>query len=177
MRETTDDLLELQALLDRSFGRSSAHLLSIMSAGRRLSAGRIAADLQQPVVLNVATVTTAGEPRISALDGHFLRGRWWFGTAAAAVKARHLDRRPAVSASHTPRDGYGIFCHGQAERIAPDNGAFAMLEDHLIRTYGHGADGWGEPVAFYRIEPTWMVGFAMTDDVTPSSRGTHTGAD
>ena len=36
------------------------------------------------------TVTAAGEPRISAMDGHFLHGTWTLGTSRSSAKARHL---------------------------------------------------------------------------------------
>jgi hypothetical protein len=157
-----DDYLEwLQDLLDRSFARSSGHLTSIMEPQRRLSAERLAADLAQMVILAVATVTAAGEPRVSAVDGHFIAGRWWFGTSAASAKARHLAARPAVSAAYTPRDGYGVFTHGTAVPVDPDAPASAGLIARLNATYGHGPEGWPEPVAFYRIDPSWMTAFAM----------------
>src|SRR4051794_31422815 len=99
----------LQSLLDRSFDRSSEHLRSIMTPERRLSAPRLMAEVPGPAVLNIAPVTARGEPRISAVDGHFEDGRWRFTTAADSPKARQLLRRPAISASFTPRDGYGVF--------------------------------------------------------------------
>jgi pyridoxine/pyridoxamine 5'-phosphate oxidase len=49
--------------------------------------------------LNLATVTAGGEPRISAVDGHFLHARWVFSTSVTSAKARHILARPAVSAS------------------------------------------------------------------------------
>src|SRR3954453_13859588 len=109
MRETPDELAELQALPDRSFGRASEHLKSIMEPQRRLSAERLVADLPSPAVLNIATVTARGKPRISAGDGHFIGGHWYFTTAASSPKAAQVRARPAISASYTPRDGYGVF--------------------------------------------------------------------
>jgi hypothetical protein len=50
--------------------------------------------------LAISTVTARCEPRISAIDGHFLHGRWIFGTDRSAAKAQHLDARPAVSVAH-----------------------------------------------------------------------------
>src|SRR5581483_10025868 len=89
----------------------------IMEEPRRLGAERLTAELPSPAVLNIATVTARGEPRVSAVDGHFLHGHWYFTTSATSPKARHLAARPAVSASYTPRDGYGVFCHGRAAPV------------------------------------------------------------
>src|SRR5664279_1343232 len=93
MEETTPELLALQQLLDTSFARASPHLTSIMTPARRLTAERLVADLPVPAVLNIATVTANGEPRISAVDGHFLRGHWYFTTESRSPKARQLDAR------------------------------------------------------------------------------------
>src|SRR3954452_16170333 len=106
MRETAEELSALQILLDDSFERGSEHLRSIMEPQRRLSAERLVADLPSPAVLNIATVTARGEPRISAVAGHFIADHWYFTTAASSPKAAQLRARPAISASYTPRDGY-----------------------------------------------------------------------
>jgi pyridoxine/pyridoxamine 5'-phosphate oxidase len=160
VHETADELRELQALLDHSFDHASEHLKSIMTPERRLSAERLVSELPIPAVLNIATVTAAGEPRVSAVDGHFLHGHWYFTTAAESPKARQLRARPAISAAFTPRDGFGVFCHG---RVADLDGADRdMLRAHFTATYGSDPEEWGS-IAYYRIDAGWLVGFAMTD--------------
>jgi hypothetical protein len=160
MRETPEELAALQRLLDDSFARASEHLVSIMTPERRLTAARLVAELPSPAVLNLATVTARGEPRLSAVDGHFLHGRWYFTTAARSPKVWQLRARPAVSASYTPRDGHGVFCHGRAVLLSGADRE--MLRQHFIATYGQDPEEWGE-IAYARIEPDWLVGFAMTE--------------
>jgi hypothetical protein len=161
MYETADELAALQQLIDRSFAGASEHLRGIMAPERRLTGARIVADVPSPAVLNVATVTRRGEPRISALDGHFLHGRWYFTTAGDSPKARQLAARPAVSASYTPRDGYGIFCHGDA--VPVDGAEKAQLIEHCTRVYGRSPETFGTGIAYVRIQPTWLVGFAFSE--------------
>ena len=161
MWETAEELTALQNLLDRSFEQSSQHLLAIMTPERRLTAAQIVAELPSPAVLNLATVTAAGEPRLSAVDGHFLHGRWYFTTDAGSPKARQLRARPAVSASFTPRDGFGVFCHGGA--VLLDGAEKHLLWEHFVATYGSDPDEWGT-IAYCRLDADWMVAFAMTDD-------------
>ena len=155
------DVDALQELLDASFERSSEHLRSIMTSERRLSADRLRAELPCPAVLNIATVTASGEPRISAVDGHFLDDAWHFTTAAPSPKARQLLARPAISASFTPRDGYGVFCHGTA--ISLEGAQRARLRQHFADVYGADPEDWGD-IAYFRIDAAWLVGFAMTDE-------------
>lgn len=162
MHETPEELNALQRLLDDSYARSSAHLLSIMEPQRRLGAERLVAELPTPAVLNIATVTAGGEPRVSAVDGHFLHGHWYFSTAPDSPKVRHLTDRPAISGSYTPRDGYGVFCHGRAEPV--EGADMEALLEHLASAYGtDGVEDWGE-IAAFRIDAHWMTAFAMTDD-------------
>lgn len=160
MHETADDLRMLQQLLDESFARASAHLTSIMTPERRLGADRLVAELPAPAVLNIATTTARAEPRISAVDGHFLHGHWHFTTAADSPKVRQLTARPAISASYTPRDGFGVFCHGTAARLA--GAERAALREHFITVYGSDPEEWGD-IAYYRIDAAWLVAFAMTE--------------
>lgn len=160
MFETPDELAGLQHLLDSSFARASAHLLSIMRPERRLTAERLVTELTGIALLNVASVTARGEPRISALDGHFLHGRWYATTAGDSPKARQLRARSATSVACTPRDGYGVFCHGHARFLERGTREFADLHDHCVRTYGESPDDWGADIAYIRFEPAWLVAFA-----------------
>ena len=163
MRETPDQIAELQRLLDRSFVRASDHLKSIMEPQRRLTAERLVAELPSPAVLNIATVTAQGEPRISAVDGHFLHGRWYFTTAANSPKARQLRARPAISASFTPRDGYGVFCHGRVAELPPGDERQKVI-DHFVETYGVSPEELADGIFYARIDADWLVGFAMTPE-------------
>lgn len=162
MRETPEELAALQRLMDDSFARGSRHLAAIMTPPRRLSAERLVADLPSPAVLNIATVTARGEPRLSAVDGHFISGHWYFTTDVSSPKARQLRARTSVSASYTPRDGYGVFCHGRAVELAPGPER-QMLIDHFVTTYGQSPEAWGD-IYYARIDADWLVGFAMTPD-------------
>lgn len=158
MKETAEELAALQELLDASFARSSGHLVSIMTDPRRLTAERLSAELPSPAVLNIATVTAKGEPRVSAVDGHFLHGRWYFTTEVNSPKVRHLRARPAISASYTPRDGYGVFCHGRVVELVGDERQ--ALHEHFVATYGMDPSDLGD-IYYARIDADWLVGFAM----------------
>jgi hypothetical protein len=161
MKETTAELAALQDLLDRSFAQASPHLTSIMTEPRRLSAERLVAEFPAPAVLNIAVVTARGEPRISAVDGHFLHGHWYFTTSAESPKARQLRARPAISASFTPRDGFGMFCYGRAVELAPGN-ELEALDAHWTLTYGQPLSAFGIAIYAARIDCDWLVAFAMT---------------
>ena len=83
MQETTEELADLQALLDRSFAAAGEHLLSIVGPERRLSARQVAAYLQGIKHIVVATVTAGGQPLAAPVDGLFWHGFLHFSTAAS----------------------------------------------------------------------------------------------
>jgi general stress protein 26 len=117
MHETAEEIAELQALIDASFARAGEHTTSIITPERRLSAEEAAEYLQGVKHLALATVTSAGEPRVGAVDGLFLHGRFWFTTSADAWRTKHLQARPAVSASHFVGDDIAITAHGTAHLV------------------------------------------------------------
>jgi hypothetical protein len=63
----------LQRLLGASHAQATGHLRDIIDDRRSVSAPDITTLLTGMKVLALATATARGEPRISAVDGHFLR--------------------------------------------------------------------------------------------------------
>jgi hypothetical protein len=165
--ETEPELREMQTLLDSSLGRATPHLQSIITTARSLSAEQLAQVLTGMCVLVLSTVTAKGEPRVSAVDGHFLHGRWVFGTARGAAKARHLRARPAASVAHIRGEDLGVFVHGVVEDLHPADGPAAQdwpeIQEHLHRIYGTDSFDWSE-VVYYRLRPTWMTVYAPRPD-------------
>ena len=97
MYETGTDMRALQQLLDASYARSGSHLRSIWGEETRLDAEQVSAELAGVQVLDLATVTPAGEPRVAPVDGLFFRGRFWFGSAEQSMRFRNIRANPAVS--------------------------------------------------------------------------------
>lgn len=157
----------MQTLIDASLGRSTAHLRSIINGERSLTAGQLARVLTGMCVLVLSTVTAKGEPRVSAVDGHFLHGRWVFGTARGAAKARHLRARPAASVAHLRGEELGVFVHGVVEDLHPVDGPaspdWPEIHEYLHGFYGDASFDWSE-VVYYRLRPTWMAVYATQPD-------------
>lgn len=164
MRETPDELHRLQALLDASVARSTAHLRSVISTERTLTAEQLTRVLTGMCTLALSTVTAKGEPRVSGVDGHFLHGAWHFGTARGAAKARHIAARPAVSAAHMRGEELGVFTHGTAEVLNPLNGDpspdWPDLLAYFRDFYGDNAFDWDNDVVYFRLHPQWMTVYA-----------------
>lgn len=171
MYETQSEVAELQRLVDASHSRANAHLRAIITDERALSAAEIVALMTGMRTLSVATVTAGGEPRISGVDGHLLHARWVFTTAGVAAKSRHLGRRPAVSAAYIEGDDLAVYTHGQAERLTPDHPDFEPVEEHLVAHYGSSPSTWDEDIAYWRIRPTWVLGYAFRRAELLAARG------
>jgi hypothetical protein len=162
VRETAEELNDLQALLDVSLSRSTTHLRSIITE-RTMTAQQLTQILTGMCTLALSTVTAKGEPRISGVDGHFLHGKWYFGTAQPRQgppprrpprrqRRAHARRRPGrVHARHggdpQPR-GRRAGC-GLARPARVPQGF-----------YGDDAFDWDNDVVFYRLHPYWMTVYA-----------------
>ena len=120
MHETPEDLERLQELLDRSYVRAGSHLRSIWDEETRLDARALSAELATIQVLDLATVTASGEPRVAPVDGLFFRGRFWFGSAESSQRFRNIRRNPAVSGAVTRGlETFLVLVHGRAVETDP----------------------------------------------------------
>ena len=171
MYETEDEVARLQALLDASHARATDHLRDIIHGDRVLSARDLVALLTGMKVLSLATVTAHGEPRVSAVDGHFVHGSWSFGTSGTAAKARHMRERPSVSVAHIDNEELAVFSHGRVEQLAVGDADYEETLAHWTRHYGSSPLSWGEEVRIYRYLPAWMVGYASKRDELLAKRG------
>lgn len=157
MKETSEDLVWLQRVLDDSYARAGSHLRDIITPERRLSAAGLADRLQGVQVLHLATVTAAGEPRVAPVDGLLYRGRLWFGTGAEAVRIRHIRKRPQVGGSIAHGEAFAVTVHGRAVEVDltgdPEGRAF---RDHLLEIYGPDWETWAAGAPYVRIEPDMM---------------------
>jgi uncharacterized pyridoxamine 5'-phosphate oxidase family protein len=162
MHETAADLLTLQALLDASYARAGAHLRSIHTPERRVHAADLVRVLRGVRLLDLATVTASGEPRVGPVDGILFRGHFWFGSAHDSLRFRHLRRRPQVSASHTVGETFAVIVHGTAIEVdvsAPEHLAF---RDTLLEVYPDWEQWWpAEAPPYARIDATRMYAYAF----------------
>src|SRR3954453_3870637 len=134
MLETPDDLAALQARLAPPHAAPTEPLRSIINHNRTLTAPEIAGLLTGMKVISVATVTARGEPRISAMDGHFLHGTWTFSTSRSSARAHHLAARPGVSVAHVDGEALAVFGHGQAVEIGGED--LRRVDEHWTAHYG-----------------------------------------
>jgi general stress protein 26 len=174
MLENDDEIAALQQLLDNSLASSTDHLRSIIHDDRVLSATDLVALLTGMKVLAVATVTARSEPRISALDGHFLHGTWTFSTSARAAKATHLQARPAVSVAHVDNEELAVFSHGRVELMRESDADWDETIGHWTAHYGSSPLDWSDEddgIRMYRYRPHWMVGYAWKRTELLAKRG------
>ena len=177
MFETDAEIAEMQSLLDASLSRSTEHLLSIITPGERtLTADQVCLACRRMCTLAISTVTASCEPRVSAIDGHLLHGRWYFSTARGAAKARHLAARPAVSLAYLRGEEIGVFAHGTAQPMnpagGPDDPDWPALLAYMTDYYESSPLSWGD-VVYYRLVPGWMAAFASNPAELMASIGTH----
>ena len=155
MRETDEDLVWLQRLLERTYATAGAHLRDIHTPAARLDAAAVVARLVGMQLFVVATVSSDHRVFTGPVDGFLFRGRVHFGTSPAALRARHLVRRPTVSATHLRGEELVVTVHGRARPLdlrGTDADFAALTREH----YGTGWDQWEGPPAAWAIEPDRM---------------------
>jgi hypothetical protein len=166
MHETDDDLAGLQELLDRSYAAAGSHLKDIHIPGARVDARELVERLSGMNVFVVATVSSEGRVFTGPVDGLLFRGRVHFGSSPVALRTRHLERRPTISATHVRGEGLVVTVHGWARalELRGDDADFAALtREH----YGTGWDEWEGPPAAWAIEPDRMFAADMSVHTAP----------
>lgn len=117
-----------------------------------------------------ATVTARAESRLSALDVHLLHGRWTLSTSLTSPKGLQLPARPAVSVACIEGEDLAVFTHGRVELLLEGHPDLAEVEGHWTAHYGSSPLTRGDTVRF-RVEPTWMVGYAAHREDLLRDRG------
>jgi uncharacterized pyridoxamine 5'-phosphate oxidase family protein len=169
VRETDADLVRLQGLLDESYANAGPHLLRIHTPERRLDAAGIAERLTGMTLLALATVSPAGRPVVGPVDGIFLRGDLYFGSAPDSARARHISRRPEVSATHLPGEELAVTVHGRAVPVDVNAPEGAELRQVLLEIYvPRYGDDWAEMLesgaVYWRIEAERIFAFQMPEE-------------
>jgi hypothetical protein len=160
MYETDDDLAAVQELLDASYARANEHLRGIWGPETCLDARELSDELQAIQVLDLATVTPRGEPRVAPVDAFFYRARFWFGSSPFSARFRNIRANPAVSGSIT-RGGetFLVLVHGTAVEVdprGPEADGFARMPREL---YDFDWDSAHPGAPYARIEPATLLAF------------------
>jgi general stress protein 26 len=170
MHESSEERGHLQRLMDASAAAAGPHLRSIITGERRLDAEALCAELRGMRLLSVATVSADGRPLAGPVDGYFLHGSFWFSTSADSVRARHLRRRPAISATHLPHIGLAVSVHGTATMVDFPSAATAELRqamlDHYVPLQGPEFERWLDDLdgaVAVRIDASKLFVFHMPD--------------
>ena len=160
MYESEEELRALQALLDASYARAGGHLRSIWGEDSRLDASELSAELGGVQVLDLATVTPGGEPRVAPVDGLFFRGAFWFGSAEHSLRFRNIRANPAVSGAITRGlETFLVIVHGRAVELdprGPDAGGFAAYPREI---YDFDWDAEHPDAPYARIEARTLLAF------------------
>jgi len=169
MRETPDELRDLQHLLDASAAAAGPHPRGIITEERRVGAAALCERLQGMRLLALATATAAGHPLVGPVDGYFLHGTFCFSSGRNSVRMRHLAARPAVSATHLEGEEFAVTVHGRAQLfdvLDPAHGDLrqAMLDAYLPKQ-GPVFERWlrDENPLGARITPEKMFTFHMVE--------------
>lgn len=166
MLETPDEMNRLQQLLDESMAGAGPHLRGIITE-RRLSAEQLCQRMQGMCLLVLGTVTADGRPLVGPVDGYLLHGALHFSSGRNSVRMRHLQARPAVSATHLPSEELAVTVHGRAQLFELSDPAHGDLRQAMLDWYlprqGPEFEEWlnREAGIGARIEPDKIFTFSL----------------
>jgi nitroimidazol reductase NimA-like FMN-containing flavoprotein (pyridoxamine 5'-phosphate oxidase superfamily) len=173
MHETRDDVRWMQELLDRSYNTAGKHLLSITTPTRRIPAAELPNLLPGVQIIDLATVTAAGHPRVAPVDGLFFRAHFYFSSSRSSLRYRHLRSRPQVSAAHTRGEEMSVVVHGTARLFGLDDADHEEFKQYAYDVYVplYGED-WkkfakDDEIFYGRIDPELMFTFRMDQPSLP----------
>ncbi len=168
MHESAAEIEALQDLLDRSYATAGAHLLSIHTAERRMSAEQVVSRLTGMCLLVLTTVTADGRPIGGPVDGIFYRGAFHFGSSPDSLRFRHIRARPHVSATHLPAEELAVTVHGRAvpveTGVEEGGGLRRALLDIYVPRYGPEWEQFLDSGPVYaKIEAERMYAISISD--------------
>lgn len=169
MRETPNDLQQLQNLLDSSIEQAGPFLRSSFEMPEHsLSARQITNHLEGLPTISMASVTAAGEPRVAPIGAIFYRGSFYAPTVRNAARVRHYESRPALSATYYEGIDLAIIMHGRAAIIDESDPSFAPVDAELKRLTGESVLEWDSADGVYvRVDPNVIYTFARYTDQFP----------
>jgi hypothetical protein len=128
-RHSAEELSDLQRLLDES-ARSAGDALreTFEPQGHLLSARQLAAYFGPIRGFALATVTSAGDPRVAPVGAVFYRAKFHVPTADYSKRVAHVVGRDSVSLTHFVLGSIAVIVHGRAAVIAATDPDFAALE-------------------------------------------------
>ena len=166
MRETEQDLVELQELLDRSYRRAGRHLGDVITQERRLTAEQVCKQLTGMRLLTLATSTGDGHPLAGAVDTFFYQGSFWFGSSPDSVRMKHIVHRPHVSAVYLPGEQLSVTVHGQAQlTVGEGDHILGGFREICVEYYGDDWLQWGNDAIYFRIQADRMFTFWMPEQI------------
>jgi hypothetical protein len=161
MRETPEEVAELQQLMDATMANVNPHMAAIVTPKSRLTARQVVTHLQGTRIVAFATVNRKGEPRVSPLDSLFLHGRFTLSTGGEATRIGHLKANPACSAVYLETDTIAVVVNGTVEWITRDHPDHGDIHGAWAAQYGSDPYDWGGEIAFFRINPSAMWTYAQ----------------
>jgi uncharacterized pyridoxamine 5'-phosphate oxidase family protein len=125
-----------------------------------MSAEETCSELAGVQVLDLATVTPRGEPRVAPVDGLFFRGRLWFGSAETSVRFRNIRLNPAVSGVITRgSDTFVVIVHGRAVELDPRGSDAEGFARYPREVYDFDWDTVHATAPYARIDAHSMLAF------------------
>ena len=125
--------------------------------------GDVAARITAAKNYFLATTTDDGRPHVRPIDGVFVDDTLAFGGSPETRWVRHLQRRPAASAS-LPDDDNAVVIDGEVEYVTDPGSplAKAVLAANVTKYPQYYSDGDHEFLPFWALHPRLVYAWSLT---------------
>lgn len=168
MRETAAELIELQALIDRSHASAGPHMRGIIHPGKySLSAAQVVRLLDGMKTIAVAAPAPNGDPLVGPMDGWFLHGKLFWSSGGDAVRIKGLRKRPRASVVYFEGERCAITAHGQAVLMYAGHPEVNEIDALFREHYESSAFDWSEHGVYVRLDADRFYTYSRTPDAFP----------
>jgi hypothetical protein len=168
VRETPQELQDLQTLIDQSHARTRPHMRGIIHPDKyALSAGQVVKLLEGLRTVAVAAPAPNGDPLVGPMDGWFLHAKFFFSSSGDAVRIRGLRKRPRASIAYFEGERFLVNAHGHAELMYAGHPDVAEIDAVFRDHYGSSAFDWSERGVYVRLDADRFFTYSRTPEAFP----------
>ncbi len=168
VRETEEELVVLQSLIDRSHARIGSYMKAITHPAEwALSAKQVVKLLEGMKTIAVAAPAPNGDPLVAPMDGWFLHGKFYFSSSGDAIRIKGLRKRPRASIAYFG-ERFLINAHGPVELMFKGHPDALEIDGVCKQLFGESAFALSEKGVYVRLDADRFFTSSRTPEAFPS---------
>ncbi len=148
----------LTSLIEESFERKGAYLAYAFSPPDAKESARAIVDaMKEFQTVAFSVVNSRGHPLNSPVACCFRNEHFYVPCTMTSLKAKCIQKNPAVSMTYFSGNAFALIVHGQAEVIRSGTTTFDEVDDLLIRGTGESVTTWEGTGVYLALSPSRVL--------------------